>query len=78
MYQIHFFCTSENRFSVSLPSAGFSSCSRLRGTQAGRVYTRRKFGPRLGSVARVLGVHNRAIGQVITGLHFASPSLAGQ
>ena len=34
-----FFCTLET---VSLPAAGLSSRSRLRGTQGGHVYTRRK------------------------------------
>ena len=45
----------------------FPSRSRPRGTQAGRVCTRRKFGPRPGSVARALGVQSRANAQVITG-----------
>ena len=31
------------------------------------MYTRRKFGPRPGSVARALGVQSRANAQVITG-----------
>ena len=56
----------------SLPAAGLSSRNRPRGTQGGRVYTRRKFGPRPGSVARALGVQSHAISQVITGFHFAS------
>ena len=57
---MHFFCTLKT---VSLPAAGRSSCCRLqgsrcrlRGTQGGRVYTRCKFGPRPGAVARALGV----------------------
>ena len=49
------------------------SRSRLRGTQGGRVYTRRKSGPRPGSVARALGVTSRANWQVITGLLSAEP-----
>ena len=41
---------------ISLPAAGLSSRSRLRSTKGGRLYTRRNFGPRPGSVARGLGV----------------------
>ena len=54
---MHSFCASE---SVSLPDAGLSSRSLLRGTQGGRVYSRRKIGPGPGSVARTLGVQSRA------------------
>ena len=56
MHQMHFSSTSET---VALSAAGLSSRSRLRGTQGGGVYTRRKFGPRPGSVARALGVQRR-------------------
>ena len=48
------------------------------GHAGGRVYTRCKFGPRPGSVARALGVQSRGIWQVPTGSHFASSSPAGQ
>ena len=58
---------------VSLPAVGLSSRSRLRGTKGGRVSTRRKFGPRLDSVARALGVQSRASWQVITGSLSAEP-----
>ena len=40
----------------SLPAAGLSSCSRLRGTQGARPDPIRKFGPRPKSAARALGV----------------------
>ena len=63
---------------ISLLATGLSWRSRLRGTQGGRVYTRHEFGPRLGSVARALGVQSRASWQVITGSHSTSPSVAGQ
>ena len=39
----------------------FFSLSRSRGTQGGRVYSRRKFGPRPGSLARALGVQSCSI-----------------
>ena len=67
-----FFCTFAR---PARPFAGLFSCSRLRGTQGGRVYTinRRKFGPRPGSVARALGVQSRANWQVITGSLSAEP-----
>ena len=72
--QLHCFCTAEI---VSLPVAPLSSRSRLRGTQQGAlVYTRRTFGPRPGSVARVLGVQSRAIWQVFTGSLSDPPSQA--
>ena len=41
MYQMRCFCSFET---VSIPTAGVSSCSRLRGTHEGRGYTRRKVG----------------------------------
>ena len=75
MYETHLFCILV-RF--SLLAAGLSSRSRLWGTQGARVYSRRKFGPRSGCVARGPGVQSRAIWQVITGLLSASPSRAGQ
>ena len=53
MYQMHFLSTSET---VSLPATSLSSRFRLRGTRGGRVRTRRKFGPRPGSVACAWGV----------------------
>ena len=53
---ISLFCTLET---ISLPAVGLSSRSRLRGTQGARVYTRRKFGPRLDSVVRAVGVQIR-------------------
>ena len=56
MYQNDFFCMSP---SFSLPAAEPFSCSRPLGTQGGRVYTRRNFGARPSSVARVLGVRSR-------------------
>ena len=65
MFHIDFFFWTSATFSV--PAAGLSSRSRLRGTQGGRLYTRRKFGPRVGSVARALCVQSRAIWRVITG-----------
>ena len=40
----------------SLPAAGLSSCSRLRGTQGAHPDPIRKFGPRPRSVARDLGL----------------------
>ena len=40
MYQMPSFCTSAT---CSVPAAGLSSRSRLRGTQGARLYTRRKF-----------------------------------
>ena len=43
----------------SLPAAGLSSCSRLRGTQGARPGPARKFGPWPRSVARALGVQSR-------------------
>ena len=43
----------------SLPAAGISSCSRLRGTQRARLDSARKFGPWPRSVARALGVQSR-------------------
>ena len=49
---MHFFWASD---AVSLMAGGLSLRSWLRGT-GGRVYTRHKFGPRLASVARALGV----------------------
>ena len=52
---------------------GSSSRSRLRGTQGGRVYTRRKFRARPGSVARALGVRSHASWQEITGSLSAEP-----
>ena len=58
---------------VSLPAAGHSSCSRLRGTQRGRLYSWCKFGHRAGSVARAPGVQSRASWQVITGSLSAEP-----
>ena len=61
---MHFFCTLA-RF--SLLAAGLFLRSRLRGTQGVRMYSRRKFGPRLGSAARALGIQSRASWQVITG-----------
>ena len=64
MYEVHFFCTLA---SFSPPAAGLFSHSRPPGTQLARVYTRLKFGPRPGSVARVLGVQSRAIWQVFPG-----------
>ena len=70
MYQVHFFRKSET---VSLPAAGFSWHFRLRGTQGGRVYTRRKFGPRPGPVTRALGVRSRAKWRAITGSLSAEP-----
>ena len=42
----------------SLPAAGLSSCSRLRGTQGARPDPIRKFGPPPRSVARALGVES--------------------
>ena len=45
--------------SLSSPAAGLFSSSRLRGTQEGRLYIRRKFGARPGSVARALGCQSR-------------------
>ena len=42
----------------SLPAAGLSLCSRLRGTQGARPDPVRKFGPRPRSVARALGVQS--------------------
>ena len=46
--------------------------------QGARVYSRGKFGSLPGSEARALGVLNRASWQVVTRLHSASSSLAGQ
>ena len=46
-------------------------CGARRG--AGRVYTRHKFGPRMGSWARALGVQNCASWQVIAGSLSADP-----
>ena len=66
----HFFCTSET---VSLPGTGRSARSRLRGMQGGCVYTRQKFWPRPGSVARAQGVQSRASPQVIAGSLSAGP-----
>ena len=43
---------------VSLPAAGLSSCSLLRGTQGARPDPVRKFGPWPRSVARALGVQS--------------------
>ena len=68
---MRFCCTLET---VSLPAAGLSSLSRLQGTQRGRVYTKHKFGPRPGSVARVLSVQSRASWQVIMGWASAEPA----
>ena len=42
----------------SLPAAGLSSCSRLRGTQGARPDPARKFGTWPRSVARALGVQS--------------------
>ena len=70
MYETIFFCTLA-RF--SLLAAGRSSRSRPRGTQGARVYSRRKFGPPPGSVARALGVQSRASWQVISGSLSADP-----
>ena len=56
VYEMHLFSTWQR---TSFPAAGPFSCSRLRGTQRARVYTRHKFGPRPGSVARALGVQSR-------------------
>ena len=65
MYQTHFLHIGD----CLSPGRG----SRLRGTQGGRVYTRRKFGPRLGSMARGVGVQSRARWQVVTGSLSADP-----
>ena len=54
---IYIFHTSDF---FSLPAAGLSSCSRLRGTQGARPDPIRKFGPRPRSVARALGVQAHA------------------
>ena len=70
MYQLHFFCTSAT---FSVPTTGLFSRSRLRGTQGARLYTRRKFGPRPGSVARALGVQSRTTWQLIAGSLSAQP-----
>ena len=43
---------------ISLPAAGLSSCSRLRGTQGTRPDAARMFGPWLRSVAREMGVQS--------------------
>ena len=49
------------------------------GTRGGAACTHgAKFGPRPCSLARALGVQSRSSRQVITGLHSASPSHAGQ
>ena len=61
------FCASP---SFSLPAAGLFSCSRPRGTQGARVYTRLRFGPRPRSVARALGVQSREIWQMNHGVAF--------
>ena len=75
IYHVHLFCTS---VTISLLTARIASRSRLRGTRGGRVYTRRKFRPRAGSVARALSVQSCASWQVITGSYSTSPSLVGQ
>ena len=49
-------CFFTLRHFFSLPTAGLSSCSRLRGGQGARPDPMRKFGPRPRSVARILGV----------------------
>ena len=58
MYQLHFFCTSAT---FSVPAAGLSSRSQLRGTQGPRVYNRRKFWPRPSSAACALGVPSESL-----------------
>ena len=63
MYQMHFFCTSTT---FSFPGAGLFARSWLRGTQGGRLCTRRKFGPRQGPVACALDVQGHANWQVTT------------
>ena len=71
-------CLFVTSTTISLPAGGLSSRSRLRGTQGARVYTRSKFKPRPGSVARALGVQSRAIWQMVTGRVPLSQSHAGR
>ena len=52
------FCTSPT---FSVPAAGLPSRSQLRGTQGGRVYTRRTLWSRPGYVARGLGVPSKSL-----------------
>ena len=71
-------CTFLHTGPFFILAAGLFSRSRLRGTKGGRVYSRRKFGPRSGSEARALGVHSRASLQVITGSLSTEPKPVGQ
>ena len=70
MYPMQLFCTSATTY---LPVAGLSSRSRMRGTQGGRVYPRRKLRPRPDSMARALGVQSRPIWQLFAGSRSAEP-----
>lgn len=74
MYKTHFFST----LASSCPlAAGRFSRSRLQGTQEGRVYLPRKFGPQPGSVACALGIQSSASWFFFKGSCSATPSYAG-
>ena len=76
----HLICTEYHipffRPPFSVQTARLSLSYQLRGTQGGRVYTRRKCWPRPGSVVGALGIQSRSIWQVIIAFRPAAPRTA--